>query len=42
MCLDQCNVKTLSLEVWGSNADSECQTLTVKILILLKYGTNKK
>jgi hypothetical protein len=45
MCLDQCSVKTLSLEVWGSNPDSEClgfQTLTMKILIVLKFGANKK
>jgi hypothetical protein len=45
MCLDQCNVKNLSLEVWGSNLDNESlgfQTLIVKILILLKFGAHKK
>ncbi len=38
MCLDHFNIKTLSLEAWGSNLDSEClgfQTLT-------NFGTNKK
>lgn len=38
MCLDHFNIKTLSLEVWGSNPDNEClgfQTLT-------KFDTNKK
>jgi hypothetical protein len=39
MCLNQFDVKTLSLEVWGSDPHSGClgfQNLTMKFFILLK------
>jgi hypothetical protein len=39
VCLDHFNVKTLSLEIWGSNLDGECwgfQTLIVNFFYFIK------